>query len=157
MLFRSDLFPGFPRPVSCDRCCNDQLTWVFQIALLQIAARPIHHDAVMLLETLCWLHRRPAPSPAWDGSGTAHKVRKHTLEAVHATGINIAAVAKDLNLHLKGGACGRRRSARRLGRCDSRASACEVNIVVPPVMSASCSPQETRFDAPPFTDVMDTC
>jgi len=32
--------------------------------LLQIAARQIHHDAVMLLETLWWLHRRPAPSPA---------------------------------------------------------------------------------------------
>ena len=147
----------FRGPFPAINACNDQLTWVFQIALLQIAARPIHHDAVMLLETLCWLHRRPAPSPAWDGSGTAHKVRKHTLEAVHATGINIATVAKDLNLHLKGGACGRSRSARRLGRCDSRASACEVNIVVSVMTSACCLPQETRFDAPPFTDVPDTC
>jgi len=44
-----DLFPGFPKSVSCDQCCNDRLTWVFPIALLQIAARTIHHNAVMLL------------------------------------------------------------------------------------------------------------
>jgi hypothetical protein len=44
-----DLFPGFPKPVSCDQCCNDWLTWVFPIALLQIAARAIHHNAVMVL------------------------------------------------------------------------------------------------------------
>ena len=44
-----DLFPGFPKSVSCDQCCNDRLTWVFPIALLQIAARVIHHNAVMLL------------------------------------------------------------------------------------------------------------
>jgi hypothetical protein len=43
------LFPGFPKSVSCDQCCNDRLTWVFPIALLQIAARAIHHNAVMLL------------------------------------------------------------------------------------------------------------
>jgi hypothetical protein len=51
----------------------------------------------MLLETLCWLHRRPAARAAWDGSGTAHKVRKHPLD-VHATGLNIATVAKDCRI-----------------------------------------------------------
>jgi hypothetical protein len=34
-----DLFPGCPGSLSRDRCCNDQLTRVFQIALDQIAAR----------------------------------------------------------------------------------------------------------------------
>jgi hypothetical protein len=43
------LFPGFPKSVSCDQCCNDRLTWVFPIALLQIPARAIHHNAVMVL------------------------------------------------------------------------------------------------------------
>src|SRR5213080_4662597 len=46
---KQDLFPGFPKSVSRDQCCNDRLTWVFPIALLQIAARAIHHNAVMLL------------------------------------------------------------------------------------------------------------
>jgi hypothetical protein len=36
-----DLFPGFPKPVSCDQCCNDWLTWVFPIALPDCGAQSI--------------------------------------------------------------------------------------------------------------------
>jgi hypothetical protein len=47
-----ELFPVFPASVSLDHAAVT--AWVFQIALLQTAACPIHHNAVMLVETLCW-------------------------------------------------------------------------------------------------------